>query len=312
LLSQGAAEFKYLQTGDALPGYLDESMQQQAAGLDAERRSLLKELLDLDVRDSLAQFAAVNPLELTLGFLPEDRRARVIALQEEYAREQSALFTGANENVDVGAALEQLRADHQRRLGELMTPEELQRYELTISPLAMALRSELAGFEPTEEEFRQIYEARKAQEAEVEATRVFLGAQIQAREAQEAAEREAQAELAAVQDALLEQLGPERYAQLQRADDPDYQLLMRVSRTGEMPPAAANRLYEYDLVARVEAEKVRANQQFTLEEREIALNAIRAETERTIRETMGDTALRAYREWNEQQAIQRELAVEGR
>jgi hypothetical protein len=49
---------------------------------------------------------------------------------------------------------------------------------------------------------------------------------------------------------------------------------------------------------------VRANPAFSLEQREVALNAIRTETERTIRETLGEYALRAYRDWNNQQSLQ--------
>ena len=310
-LTQQAASFRYWQTGDTLPGFPDEALDRAATELDGERRSLLKELLGIDVKDSVAEFGTINPTELTLNFLPEERRQRVMAAQEEFARAQTALL--ANPEADgIESSLEKLLADHQQKLAALMSPEELRRYEMTTSPLAMALRSELAGFEPTEAEFRQIFEARKQQEEEVEATRVFLGAQIQAQEATEAAEKKAQAELAQTQAALLERLGPERYAQLQRTSDPNFQLLLRVSRTGGLSPITANRVYEYQQVAQVEADRVRANAAFSLEQREVALNGIRAETERTIQESLGDFAARAYREWNEQQAVQRDLAAGAR
>jgi hypothetical protein len=313
LLQKQSAEFRYWQTGDTLPGFPDEALQSAAAELDAERRMLLRELLGLNVTDSVAQFAAVNPLELTLAFLPEERRQQVIAASEEFSRRQTELLRalGAGGELDAGA-LEALRTEHQQRLAALMTPEELRRYELTTSPLAMALRSELAGFEPSEEEFQRIYEARRAQQEEIEATRVFLGAQIISQETVEAEARAAQVRATEAAAALLAQLGPERYAQLQRANDPNYELLMRVSLSGEVSPFAANRVYEYQQVAQVEAERVRANRSLSLEEREIALNAIRAETERTIREGLGDRVLRAYREWNEQVALQREAAEAGR
>jgi hypothetical protein len=161
----------------------------------------------------------------------------------------------------------------------------------------------LAGFEPTEEEFNQIYEARKAQEEEIEATRVFLGAQIQVQEAQEAADREAQVREAAMNAALLERLGPERYAQLRQGTDPNYELLLQVSRATQFPQGAAARIYEYQQIASVAAERVQANRSLSLEEREIALNAIRAETERTIQNAMGDAGLRLLREWNSQQDL---------
>lgn len=311
LLNQHAADFRYWQTGDSLPGFPDEKLQATASELDAERKGLLKELLTIDVTDSVSQFAAVNPAELALNFLSDERRRQVIASQEEFARAQTALLSEGADAEDIEASLDRLREEHQRKLASLMSPEELRRYELTTSPLAMALRSELAGFEPTEEEFRQIYEARKAQEAEVDATRVFLGAQIEAQEAQEAADRESQVREAATNALLLERLGSERYAQLRRGSDPNYELLMQVSKSTQFPPEAAARLYEYQLIAAVAAERIQVNNTLSLEQREIALNAIRAETESTIRGAMGDSGLRLYREWNERQALRLAAPVNG-
>lgn len=56
---------------------------------------------------------------------------------------------------------------------------------------------------------------------------------------------------------------------------------------------------------------MRTNNNLTLKECEVALNAIRAETERTIREGLGDRVLQAYREWNEQVAIRQYGALTG-
>lgn len=313
VLAKRATEFRYWQTGDGLPGFADDAAESEAAKLDTERKALLKDLLGLDVKDSLTQFGAVNPLELTLNFLPAERRQQVIRAQEEFAARQTALITGAGLDGAIdAAALQKLRDEHQQKLATLMTPEELRRYEMTTSPLAMALRSELAGFEPTEAEFQQIYESRKQLDGEVEATRVFLGAQIEAQEAADAAARKARVEQAQAQAVLLEQLGSQRYAALQRTTDPNYQLLVRVSRTSEVSLNAVNRVYELQQIAQVEANKVRANSAFSLEQREVALNGIRAETERTIRDTFGETAWQTFRDWNEQQARERELVTGGR
>ena len=312
-LRKRATEFRYWQTGDSLPGFADAAADREAARLDAERKALLKDLLGFDAKDSLTQFGAVNPLELTLNFLPEERRRQVIRAQEDYAAKQTAMLAGAGSAGGINAtALEKLRDEHQSRLASLMTPEELRRYEMTISPLAMALRSELAGFEPTEAEFQQIYEARKRREGEVEATRVFLGAQIEAQEAAATAERKTRMEQAQAQALLLDQLGSQRYAALQRTIDPNFQSLVRVSRTSEVSLNAVNRLYELQQIAQVEANKVRANSGFSLEQREIALNGIRTETERTIRNSLGETAWQTFRDWNDQQARERELVGGGR
>ena len=312
MLTKHAQEFRYWQTGQGLPGYPDESLERQAAALDRERRELLRELLELEVKDSIAQFTAVNPSELALLFLPEERRQLVLAAQEEFNRAQNALLANPSSAENFEAELGALRDAHERRLAGLMSPEERLRYEMSTSSLAMNLRLELAGFEPTEEEFRQIYEARKRQQLEVEVAQVVLGAQIVAQEAAEAEARALQQQVVEAQSTLLEQLGPQRYAQLQRTADPHYQTLMRVSRVNEVSPITANRVYEFQQVAQVEADRVRADQSLSLEQREVALNGIRAETERTINQNLGDAALRAFRQWNERQELERNSVAAGR
>lgn len=300
LLEEDSKQFRYWQTGDGLPGFPTAILNQQAESLDSERRALLKELLDLNVTDSIADLAPVDPIELTLSFLPADRREQVIAAQSRFAREQSAVIAEYSGTEELSVRLENLRNAYQMELGTLMTPEERRRFEMTTSPLAMALRMELEGFEPTEEEFRQIYEARKLQEARVEAAQaeVALKATLELAELK-AAEETHQRELD-LHSQLLAELGPQRYAELQHTTDPQYQTLMRVSRINEVPAIVANRIYELQQIARLESEKVRANTSFTLEQKEAALAGIQAETTRTIRENFSPAVLRVYQQWNGQ------------
>jgi hypothetical protein len=62
-------------------------------------------------------------------------------------------------------------------------------------------------------------------------------------------------------------------------------------------PAVANRIYELQQVARLKAEKVRANSNFSVDQQQAALVGIATETERTIRAELGDPALRVFHTW---------------
>ncbi len=302
LLKSDADNFKYWQTGGGLPGFPSGELEKLAAQLDRERRNLIMELLDVSVRDSVMDFGGISPMELTLRFIPEERRGQVIAAQEQFARDQSALFSSAAEVDDLEARLRSLRDAYDQQLDVLLTPEERRRFEMTTSPLAMALRMELTGFEPTEEEFRQIYEARKQREEDIQVARVAVELMAVA-EQQEQQQMEARhQEEAALQAELLDRLGPERYAEFQRTMDPGYQTLIRSSVMNFVTPITANRMYELQQIANVEAGQVRANADFTLEQRETALLGIQTETQRTIRESFGPDAFRSFQEWQQRSA----------
>lgn len=302
LLEADAEAFKYWQTGDQLPGFPTDAAELRAEAFDQARRELIQELLGVTVEDSIVQLGAIDPMELTLNFVPAERRREVIAAQEQFARDQTALLSDVENFENIEVRLRALRDRYDAQLDELLTPEERRRFEMTTSPLAMALRMELAGFEPTEEEFRQIYEARKQMEEDIELAQaaVTVMAVEELRE-QQRMDAELKQEVA-MQAALLEQLGPERYAQYQRTMDPTYQTLMQSSIVNLVRPEVANRMYELQQVANVEAEKVRANTDFTLDQRDAALVGIQVETERTIRENLGANAFHAYEIWRQESA----------
>lgn len=297
LVQKDADDFKYWQTGDGLPGFLSGEAEEQAKLLDEERRNLIMDLLGVPAGDSLAEFSDVAPIELTLSFIPADRRAQVVAAQEQFARDQSTLISGADGIEDLEGQLQLLWDAYEDQLDTLMTPEERMRFEMTTSSLAMELRLELTGFEPSEEEFQQIYEARKQREEEIELAQVavMLQAGVELLE-QQKMEAQRQEEVA-FQAELLDQLGPERYAEYQRTGDPSYQTLIRSSLMNLVTPITANRMYELQQIANVEVAKVRANTDFSLEQRETALIGIQTETDRTIRTDFGPDAFRSFQEW---------------
>ncbi len=64
-----------------------------------------------------------------------------------------------------------LNRERRADLERVLTPEELFEYDLRQGPTAMRLRSQLAAFQPTEEEYRAIFTVQHALDRRAVATR---------------------------------------------------------------------------------------------------------------------------------------------
>lgn len=96
----------------------------------------------------------------------EQRRLRAIE-QQNRARLADHVVRGllgdarAREQ-DFDEVLRQIAAEREAALAECLDPERREEYELRASPTAEVLRQRLAGFEPTESEFRALFRLQQA------------------------------------------------------------------------------------------------------------------------------------------------------
>lgn len=270
-VAERVADFRYWTTGVEIPGIFDEGIERTVRSLEAERDRLLKDLLDASTNVSLYQVAELNFNQLMLGFLSEEKRAAINRIDEDFTRRELELVraddTGREETAE---ALAELRREKQVALAGVLTPEEMQRYELTLSPLAMSLRVELGGFEPTEEEFQAVYDVQKA--ALTNPSVDMLAS-------------------------LADTLPPDRLRELERVLSVDYRELNQLAAGVELPRESVDAVYDLQKILTEEERRVVEQSDLTPEQQEAALVAIRAETERTILETHGEAALQAYRDW---------------
>ena len=144
--------------------------------VDEAMSGALRELLGADVSPpSTAAEWQQAALGQQLAFLSEDKRAQTQALLRRYAEvdvqvRELAWGHGTPENPDERA---RLLADYERKKAEmqsLLTPEEYEQVELTASWTADNLRRAMTRFEPTEEEFRQIFREWRAHDERLAGT----------------------------------------------------------------------------------------------------------------------------------------------
>ena len=198
-----------------------------------------------------------------LNFLPDDRFAKVMEIQDHFdraLREAGVSYWP----VQHGDKFKELDAQRLREIQAELTPQEFQEYQLRTGDPA-GVRNQLANFDGTEEEFRAIALAK-----------------LDSRNS----------------DPLRQLLGPEKFAAYQRSQDNDYNQILRITERFDLPEATARQLHEFQKEASAQAKKIRENKSRTLEDRQTILNAIRAETEKSISAALATTEFKAYRKYH--------------
>ena len=109
-----------------------------------------------------------------LGFLPLDKREQTQALLLQYAEVDAQIKELAWGHLSPESPAERLRvvesyARKREALNSLLTPEEYELVDLTTSWTANNLRRAMTKFQPTEEEFRAIFRAWRAQDEQLAA-----------------------------------------------------------------------------------------------------------------------------------------------
>jgi len=260
--------------------------------IDQRKREILRELIQVDLaRERMKASGQEDYYERRLSFLPEDRRTQVRELLEKYDEAEQKLRE--KESVDEGtlSAAERaqqriLRQARAAEVGELLTPEEKQQYELWLSPTANEVRHALYGMNASEEEFLTIYRARKA------LADTWSGRDPDLLDASTRAQMEqAQAEM---EEQIQQGLGEQRYAEYRRGQDDDFHLLSALVTRFKLPKEKAAEVYGYKTVALSYREQVHKDPKLTAPQKEEALKSITVETKSAVRRVLGVKAYNYY------------------
>lgn len=134
---------------------LTEEQRNQLQELAAQHREVLKSLIGSDVMDSEELLSAwLNPMaeaKARLEFLPENKRQ---SLMEILIRSTEREY-GEPDPAKTAASAKQVEAE----IDALLTPQERYEYDLRESVLAAKVRAAVIEMDPSEAEFRTIYDA---------------------------------------------------------------------------------------------------------------------------------------------------------
>lgn len=201
-----------------------------------------------DVKDALQQF--------------EDRR------QEIYS---STLNFASGEQQK---RVQEAEKEYQATLASLLTPAELEEFNLRNSDAARSLRYELAAFDATEQEFRSIYKLRSSLEP------------YMPNMSQEEMQRRMTAENQ-VRDQIKALLGPTRAAEYQRATDYSYRQTSQLVARLELPTDTTAKIWDVKQDIEQRSNALRREAALSAEERTKQLSALADESSKRIGALLG-------------------------
>jgi len=198
----------------------------------------------------------------TLDFLPADMAVQVIELKDRFQIARVELSRVSDQR---DQKRNELDAEEDRQIRALLTAEEFDEYRLRTSPAA-GIRSQLAGFDATDEELRAIVRLKTDRQ----------------------------------DDGQIKQLlGAERFAAYQRASDDAYQQTLRITDRFDMPAEVAVQVYQMRKEAEAQADIIRKDATRPAGERQAILKAMQAETEKSIAAVLDSKAFAAYQKYGD-------------
>jgi hypothetical protein len=253
------------------------------AEINRERTQMMQEVFSAETDPNYQ--AMYEWRQRSLDFLPPDKAEQVMALLRKYDTESRPVTMLASRSQAENEKLGEIAAALRQDLAMVLTPAELEDYDLRNSRVANALRSQLSVFDPTEQEFRTLY---RLQSAYADRLGTFFGQptadQIQARTE---AQRQLDAEIKIT-------LGDQRYEEYRRASDYSYREAYKVVARLGLPPATTNQVWEIQQDIQKRAGSL--DRGLSTDERAQQMAALAGEAQTRVTQLLGDAGFQAYRE----------------
>ena len=286
ILSKAPARKEYWKTGN--PSALSRpssATSSQMAQLDREKNEVLGDLFGsqgmaaINRPNPLARARSQSKSGYAMDFIPEETKAELNTLEREFGSELlKKMAQGATDAQDM-AEIRGLRTERDDRIATMLTPDQKMEYDLRKSPTAANMRLQMDGFDPSEDEFRDIFAARKAFDNE---HGVVPGSSISPADAEirQFAEQE-------MNDQIRASLGDDRYQDYMRQTDYDYKSIHKITQRQGLGENISAQVYQMKGGAEELAREIRMNTGLSIEERQMQLGQIQNETSISIESLIG-------------------------
>ena len=289
---KGQPEFQFWKTGNPMAMFMDSERMKANVETDKKKRDLLKLLLGEDVKLKPSMTAGFDQNEMMnrmLGFLDEDKQVKVMEAYQTFQVEMAETFGGGAPDKEDAEKIQRKMKEMEQKLAAMMTGEEYELFQLTMSQTAMTMRMQLDGFDPTEQEFRDVFKLKKAFDDE------FGGMFGMAAMDEDGRKQRAEAEKLMQQD-IKQLLGDERFNEYEMVSDWAYKPLAKVVDRQGLDKSVAAEVWNMKKEAEQTVSEIRRNGDLSREERGEALKAIGEETRNAIRSKLGDKGFESYRD----------------
>ena len=285
-LNASTNKFEYWKAGNLFGSMMNEEKIKQSQELAKEKRDLLKELLGVAPEEKPDMFGGMNPFESMLDFLPADKQNQVAEVFQKFQAKMVKGFSGGSPDAEDMKKIQGMQKEMETELGKILSPDELESYQLRMSQTAMMMRMQLASFDPSEQEFRDIFKLKKSFDDQFGSFGML---------SQDKTEKQKYNDAKKDLDGQVKSLlGDSRYQDYERAQDYAYQGIYRVADRNGLGKEAANQVYDMKKAAEEQATKLRGDTTLSPEQRTEALKGIRTETENSIRTVFGDKGWQSY------------------
>ncbi len=257
-----------------------------------EKFAVIKELLGIDlVAENRKHDFGAKDWDAKFSFLSEVKRRQLRDLEQKYWDAEHQIYANSPglTTPEDRTALDTLRRQKKADMDALLTPQEQLEYGLRTSPTAQRLQRDLDAFQPSESEFRSIYQAQTALE-EKQSAAPGEGADAPASPAPAVSPEQE------FQDQLKSSLGDQRYAEYQRSKDPGYQGLVRIVDRFGLAADVASQVFDLKQSVEAQTRQMQGDTQLTDEQRQAALQSVRSQTETALTGMLGEQGFNVYRD----------------
>jgi hypothetical protein len=268
--------------------------------LQKEKNALLKELLGIELPLDPLRARGARSYELfeaAFKSLPADKRDVVREIQENYWQNSDALKDKYNNRRTMEYIDEYTRLNVERKaqLANVLTPDEMDEYEMRTTNVAQNMRSSMEGFNPTEEEFRKIFRIRKEIEEPfggLLGASALLDAQgnVNAQNQRSYSDRQKE-----INEKVKEVLGPERAQQYELSQDSNYRTMRQLGTKYGLSSDVVMQSYELQKTYRDQQRQLRSDPSVPPDQRNAALQQLQSTYEAQFNQLVGERAAQAYR-----------------
>jgi hypothetical protein len=249
-------------------------------GMDAEKERRLR--LGLTDEDG-SRYPFLNPQKL--GAI-----RNVWAELKDMEAETNRKY-GGYQGPEIREEFRRLALERDAAASQALTPQEKEEWMLSVSHTANLMRSSLAAFEPSEQEFRAMYKLEYDQYLKL-GPYAYMGSVDPDDTAGLALKQETQK---AKEAAFRELLGEQRYAEYTMAQSGDFKQLYQFTQSTGLEKVAAVQVYQMKQANDAEMARIASDQNLSPQQRQEAIVAVQQATANAVQGVLGEGNFNRYR-----------------
>lgn len=275
----------------AQPSYFaDPKITSEMRELNREQSNLLKQLFGSEGAPGNEEAQSYQRRQF--GNISRDKMEQMQSILSDYGDLRNQVYMTANgimlpeDREKISLLEKEQRAD----IAAVLTPQEMEDYELRSSQTANQLRSQLALFNPTEQEFRAIFKLQQAFDDKYGSPMTMTAASFRERQARQ---QELTEQIKAV-------ISPDRVDAYKQAVDPAYQTLNRIVARLDLPASTAPQVVAVQQDINQRAGLLRSDKSLSPDVKNAQLGALAQEATTRLTTVLGTRGLDAYKQYGGQ------------